>query len=215
MLHATHRRWPIHWRESGPKQAAYPRALLAPDFPVPRGLDPQAAALLPNIDYNQTMLAGLVERPARTVVNDIACCYAADPFLNVERFGIAMRKRGLRALSNWPSGIQFGAAFAGLMDQVDLGYERELKQMAVLGRAGFSLYPVVSDAGHADRVVSELDPAGLILVLPPGLPALAEQRLVTIEQIMRAIGPATPLIALGAERGAAIEHPIAGAIVCS
>ncbi|MFK7967296.1 MAG: hypothetical protein AB8C46_25330, partial [Burkholderiaceae bacterium] len=124
MLHTTHKRWSIQWRESGQKSAAWPRALLAPDFPIPRGLDPQAAALLPTIDYNYAMLAGLVERPAHMVVNDIACCYAADPFLDAERFASALGKRGIQAVSNWPSGIQFGTEFAGLMDQVDLGYDR-------------------------------------------------------------------------------------------
>lgn len=215
MLHATHRRWPIQWRESGPERANFPGALLAPDFPVPRGLDPQAAALLPNIDYNLAMLAGLVERPAHTIVNDIACCYAADPFFNAERFGIALQKRGLKAVSNWPSGILFGPSFAGLMDQVDLGYARELKQMSVLGRAGFGLYPVVSDASHARLVIAELAPAGLMLALPPGLGIGAAELADRIDEIVQVTELAIPLIALGAERGAGIEPRLSGAIVCA
>jgi len=215
MLHATHRRWPIQWRELSSKRASFPRALLAPDFPLPRGLDPHAAALLPNIDYNQAMLAGLVERPARTIVNDIACCYAADPFFNAERFGLALQKRGLNAVSNWPSGILFGSTFAGLMDQVDLGYLREIKQMRVLGSAGFSLYPVVSDASHVRRAIDELSPAGLILALPPGLLIGASELADRIGEIVHVTNLAIPLIALGAERGAGIEPPLAGAIVCS
>lgn len=215
MQHATHRRWPIQWRELISGRVSFPRALLAPDFPVPRGLDPQAAALLPNIDYNQAMLAGLVERPAHTIVNDIACCYAADPFFNAERFGIALQKRGLHAVSNWPSGILFGPTFAALMDQVDLGYARELRQMRVLGSAGFSLYPVVSDADHARRAIDELDPAGLILALPPGLLVGAGELPDRIGKILQVTKSAIPLIAMGAERGAGIEPPLAGAIVCT
>jgi len=215
MLHATHRRWPIQWRETGPVRASFPRALLTPDFPIPRGLDPQAAALLPNIDYNLAMLAGLVERPAHTVVNDIACCYAADPFFNAERFGNALRKRGLNAVSNWPSGILFGPSFAGLMDQVDLGYARELKQMSVLGCAGFGLYPVVSDASHARRAIAELAPSGLMLALPPGLTIGAAELADRIGEIVRVTEHAIPVIALRAERGAGIEQPLSGAIVCT
>jgi len=215
MLHATHRRWLIQWRESSLKNAAYPRALLAPSFPVPKGLDPQAAALLPNIDYNQSMLASLVERPARTVINDIACCYAADPFLDAEHFGIALRKRGLNALSNWPSGIQFGADFAGLMDQVDLGYERELRQMRVLAQAGFNLYPVVSSSEQARHAYDSLKPAGLIFAPTPGLPMDAAELAARIDSICQVMGSAIPLIALGAERGAPINPSLTGVVVCN
>jgi len=162
-----------------------------------------------------TVCAGLVERPAHTVVNDIACCYAADPFFNATRFGLALQKRGLNAVSNWPSGILFGPTFAGLMDQVDLGYAREIKQMPVLGSAGFSLYPVVSHAGHVLRAIDELNPAGLILALPPGLLIAAGELADRIGEIVQVTNLAIPLIALGAERGAGIEPPLAGAIVCS
>ena len=121
-----HRRWPIDWRIPEMRQPGHPTALLVPDFPIPKGLSPQWASLLPTTDYNKAMLAGLVRRPSWAPVPDIATCYMADPFLNGAQFARALHERGISRVANLPSAGMFGADYAALLNKVSLGFDREL-----------------------------------------------------------------------------------------
>lgn len=210
-----HRRWPIDWVRAPAPAGQLATALLVPDFPVPRGMPAQAAALLPNTRYNHNLLESLAQRSASSASSEVATVFAADPFLNVDLHARALRRRGISRLANLPTMALLGQDFLSISGQVGMGVDIEFERLDRFASHGFELFVVVSEAGRVQDALRAGAAAIIVAVAIAEDPEQADETRLLADlcsQVMEAAGGACPVLALAAERLTAFDTPVEGVI---
>lgn len=210
-----HRRWPIDWARPPSPAGQLATALLVPDFPVPRGMPAEAAALLPNSRYNQNLLDSLALRSPQSVSSEVATVFAADPFLNVALHGRALQRRGITRLANLPTMAQLGSAFLAMSEEVDMGVATEFSRLRQFAEQGFELFVAVTSVEHVSAAL-EIGAVALIVMLeadgslePDRLPEYLTH---SCHQVLEEVKGSCPVLALTGERLSGFKAPVAGTI---
>lgn len=156
--------------ESGHLIAAAPREPAGPQIlaPILAGLSPalaDLAAALPIGDANGMLLAE-VDRIGEPPDNTVAGVFANDPFRSMDTLLAELSRRGVRAITNWPSVGPLGGELAAAYHHSGMTLEVELDCLARardMGMSGFALVTGVESAQAAlDRGIANL-------IVAPGL----------------------------------------------
>lgn len=112
--------------------------MLVPPVPKAPELPFAIAAMLPNRDHNRALLDFLDARPnlsGQRVVT--AAVFAADPFLHRPSLAKSLRNAGVSGVANFPPSHHLGEGFDAGLDEVGLGFERDLDLLRWLKSEGF------------------------------------------------------------------------------
>jgi predicted TIM-barrel enzyme len=188
-----------------------------PRFPVPRGVPPELAALLPNVAYNTLLLDGLALRSGGAKTTEMAALFLADPFLDLGGFVRALERAGISLVTNLPSIAQYGSPFVTTAEALDIGLETEWQRLAELADAGFEVFCSVTSIESAATAQARFGPAGMIAVVPALPTNEAQVRTETLNrqcrQIREAIGTEMTLLALTGERLAGLNMPLLDGLI--
>lgn len=144
--------WRVHPKS---QELDLPEAILMPVFgPDMPGLAPEIAALLPSTSDPSGWTTKL---PQSTAQKRTLCAgvFLGNPLLQRRRVLGDLQASGLAWICNMPSVCQHDADFIANLDEVGLGLERELNNLAACAAAGFRCIASVAtpeDAALAQRL---------------------------------------------------------------
>ena len=106
-----------------------PRAFMTPNIPLMPGIPYSLSGLFPNRDHNEALLNLTGPSPPRTSPEAVSL-FAASPFLSFEEI-IGVFSPPHRSIAvNFPSSLQYGAEFSGVLEKSDHGISSEKRFMS-------------------------------------------------------------------------------------
>ncbi len=128
------------------------------------GLSVELSGLMPNRDHNGDLLQA-VERMPHCLSGEcpVIGVLAVDPFLRVDQLADRLGEKGYRDLANLPSVSQYGGAFRPVLNDLNVGPEREAKVLGEFAGLGFTVSVAVA---HIDDIAPALalNPARLFVI---------------------------------------------------
>lgn len=103
------------------------------------------SGLAPNRDHNAELAQLLAGMPTRGDTHSpVFAIFAADPFIGGTGLMAALHAKGYDRIVNWPTTSQYGAAFGGTLDSVDLGVRQECETLRRYAERGFKVSVAVA-----------------------------------------------------------------------
>lgn len=138
--------------------------LVLPAIQRAPGLSVELSGLLPNRDHNDDLLSAISRMPrCLSGEHPVFGVLAADPFLRVDQMADRLAQKGYTDITNLPSVTQYGASYAAVLNDLDVGVKRELQVLSRFKARGLALSIAVSAVKELSSALA-LHPRHLFVV---------------------------------------------------